>query len=233
MNNPLCDARDTLLGRRRVSWEWGRGHAGDVRNERADYLAVAGARQVQRTGRSFKSKSPGAGAESPELADSEPEPGLVLTHLDASGEARMVPVGGKKITDRVAEARGSVLMRPATLRLVREGGFDKGDVIAAARIAGIMAAKSTPQLIPLCHPIPLTQVQVEITEAVSGAGLDITATVSASWKTGVEMEALTAVAVAALSLYDTAKAFDRAAVIAEVRLLEKRGGEGGEYRAAT
>ncbi|MEX0761465.1 MAG: cyclic pyranopterin monophosphate synthase MoaC [Dehalococcoidia bacterium] len=154
-----------------------------------------------------------------------------LSHIDESGTARMVDVGAKDVTDRVAVARGAVVMQPATLRLIREGGFQKGDVLGAARIAGVMAAKRTSDLIPLCHPVPLTQVTVEFEDRPGGDGLEITTTARASWKTGVEMEALTALSVAALTVYDMCKSADRAMRIDGVRLARKTGGKSGDFTA--
>jgi cyclic pyranopterin phosphate synthase len=154
-----------------------------------------------------------------------------LSHLDDSGRARMVDVGAKDVTERVAIARGRILMRPETLRLIREGGFEKGDVLGVARLAGVMAAKRTSDLIPLCHPIPLTQVTVELEELPSADGLEITATARATWKTGVEMEALTAVTVAGLTVYDMCKAVDRGMKLDSVRLISKTGGKSGDFKA--
>lgn len=152
-----------------------------------------------------------------------------LTHLDEQGKARMVDVGAKPDTERVAVAAGSVTMQPETLRLIRDGALKKGDVLTVARIAGIMAAKRTSELIPLCHPIPLTQIDVALTLDENSSAVHITAIARTIGKTGVEMEALTAVTVAALTVYDMAKAVDRAMVIGEIRLLEKHGGQHGDY----
>ena len=154
-----------------------------------------------------------------------------FTHLDESGEARMVDVGAKEATERTAVAAGSVVMRPETLRLIREGGFEKGDVLGVARTAGIMAAKRTHELVPLCHPIPLTHVSVEFDRADASDRVSITATARARWSTGVEMEALTAVTVAALTIYDMCKSADRGMRIEGVRLLRKSGGRSGDFRA--
>ncbi len=153
-----------------------------------------------------------------------------LTHVDASGAARMVDVGAKAITTRIAVAGGFVEMQPATLELIVSGAAAKGDVLAAARIAGIMAAKRTSDLIPLCHPLAITHASVEL-EPVSGAraGIALRATVATDGKTGVEMEALTAVAVAGLTIYDMCKAVDRGMVVGEVRLMSKQGGASGAW----
>ena len=150
-----------------------------------------------------------------------------LSHVDADGRIQMVDVGAKPVTSREAVARGTVSMSATARRLVRSGQIKKGDPLQAARLAGIMAAKRTSELIPLCHPLPLTVVNVEITPTRTGYALE--ARVRTSAQTGVEMEALTAVAVAALTLYDMVKAVDKAMVIGEICLLEKRGGKSGEY----
>jgi cyclic pyranopterin phosphate synthase len=154
-----------------------------------------------------------------------------LTHLDSSGEANMVDVGAKAETERVAVAEGTVAMRPETLRTILAGDAKKGDVIGTARIAGIMAAKRTHELIPLCHPLLLTKVSVDIKPDEALPGLRITATAHVTGKTGVEMEALTAVSVACLTIYDMAKAIDRGMVLGGIRLVEKSGGKSGTYKA--
>jgi cyclic pyranopterin phosphate synthase len=151
-----------------------------------------------------------------------------LTHLDAEGHAHMVDVGEKGETQREAVARGAVLMRPETLQKIVVGGMPKGDVLAVARIAGIMAAKRTSDLIPLCHPLLLTHVAVELTPDPTTPALRIEATVRTTGKTGVEMEALTAVSAAALTIYDMCKAIDRGMRISDIRLAQKRGGRSGE-----
>jgi cyclic pyranopterin monophosphate synthase len=151
-----------------------------------------------------------------------------LTHLDAEGHARMVDVGAKEETQREAVARGAVFMQPETLRLIVAGGLPKGDVLAVARVAGIMAAKRAPDLIPLCHPLLLTHVAVQFEPDEAGSALRIEALVRTAGRTGVEMEALTAVAAAALTVYDMCKAVDRAMRIGDIRLAQKRGGRSGE-----
>ena len=143
----------------------------------------------------------------------------------------MVDVGGKPVTERVARAGGTVTMKPATLRLIREGNIKKGDVINTARIAGIMAAKRTADLIPLCHPLPIEAIGLDLSMNEPASAIEITASVKTSGVTGVEMEALTAVSVAALTIYDMAKAVDREMRISDIRLLEKRGGTRGDYLA--
>lgn len=154
-----------------------------------------------------------------------------LTHLDEQGAARMVDVGAKPDTEREAVAGGAVYMQPETLRLIREGALKKGDVLTIARIAGVMAAKRTAELIPLCHPIPLTKIEVDLTLDEATSAVRITATARTVGKTGVEMEALTAVSAAALTIYDMAKAVDRAMRLSDIRLLAKRGGQHGDYTA--
>lgn len=153
-----------------------------------------------------------------------------LTHLGASGEANMVDVGGKQETERTAVAQGTVKMLPATLAMILAGDAKKGDVLGTARIAGIMAAKRTHELIPLCHPLLLTRVSVEIEPDHDLPGLRVTALARVTGKTGVEMEALTAASVACLTIYDMAKAADRAMTISDIRLVEKSGGKSGDYR---
>ena len=154
-----------------------------------------------------------------------------LTHLDREGRANMVDVGDKAASRRVAIAGGRVRMQAATLERIRAGELKKGDVFAVARIAGIMAAKRTAELIPLCHPLPLEKIALELAFNDDECAIDIKATAKTSGKTGVEMEALTAVTVAALTIYDMAKAVDRGMRISDIRLLEKRGGARGDYRA--
>ena len=154
-----------------------------------------------------------------------------LTHLDASGRAAMVDVADKAETARVAVAGARVRMAPATLAMILDGTAPKGDVLATARIAGIMAAKRTHELIPLCHPLGLSSVAVEIDPAKDGSGLDIRATARVTGRTGVEMEALTAASIAALTLYDMCKAVDRGMVVDGLRLLHKSGGRSGDWNA--
>lgn len=152
-----------------------------------------------------------------------------LTHLDADGAAHMVDVGDKAVTQRRAVATGRIAIAPDALAAIRDGSAKKGDVLAVARVAGIMAAKKTADLIPLCHPLPLTRVTLDLT--LDDAGITATALTATDGKTGVEMEALTAVSVALLTIYDMAKAMDRAMTISDIRLLEKAGGASGDWRA--
>jgi cyclic pyranopterin phosphate synthase len=154
-----------------------------------------------------------------------------LSHFDDKGAAIMVDVSAKAETERVAVAAGSVIMRPATLKLIQAGGVAKGDVLAVARLAGIMAAKRTPDLIPLCHPLSLNSVAVELVCDTKRHAVDIEATVKITGKTGVEMEALTAVSVAALTIYDMCKAVDRGMRLEGIRLIHKSGGKSGTYDA--
>ncbi|RDE06374.1 cyclic pyranopterin monophosphate synthase MoaC [Sphingomonas aracearum] len=152
-----------------------------------------------------------------------------LTHVDASGAAHMVDVGGKAVTARRAVATGHIAMSEGARTAIRDNAVAKGDVLAVARVAGILAAKRTGELIPLCHPLPLTQVSIEL--VLDEAGIVATATASTDAKTGVEMEAMTAASVALLTIYDMAKALDKAMVISGVRLLSKTGGKSGDWMA--
>ncbi len=155
-----------------------------------------------------------------------------FSHFDAKGDAVMVDVSDKDETERVAVAAGSVIMHKATLDTIMSGGVKKGDVLSVARLAGIMGAKRTPDLIPLCHSLNLSSVAVELTCDPTRAAVDITATCKITGRTGVEMEALTAVAVAALTIYDMCKAVDRGMRITEIKLLHKSGGKSGTFEAA-
>ncbi len=154
-----------------------------------------------------------------------------LTHFDAKGDAHMVDVSDKDVTSRTATARGSVIMAAETLALITEGRAKKGDVLAVARLAGIMAAKKTPDIIPLCHPLALSKVSVELTPNPADNRVEIEATVKVTGKTGVEMEALTAVSSAALTVYDMVKAVDKAMRLTDIRLVHKDGGRSGVYQA--
>jgi cyclic pyranopterin phosphate synthase len=154
-----------------------------------------------------------------------------LTHIGNDGEARMVDVSDKDVTDRTATARGSVLMAPETLQLIIDGTVKKGDVISVARLAGIMAAKRTADLIPLCHPLALNKIDVDLSCDPDRNAVDIVATCRVSGRTGVEMEALTAVSTAALTVYDMCKAVDRGMQLTDIRLVHKAGGKSGEFKA--
>ena len=202
-NQDLWAALDTAVKERRVTWKWVRGHAGNPGNEEADALAN------QQIG-------------------APPEGKGALPHLDQQGHARMVDVGGKEPTAREAVARGSVHMKPETLRLITQGQVQKGDVLSVARVAGVMAAKRTSELIPLCHPIPLDQVTVDLEPDDDASAVHITATARTTAKTGVEMEAMTAVAIAALTVYDMCKSVDRGIRVEAIRLVSKSGGRSGD-----
>ncbi len=211
----------TICGKRSVRMS---GHLRDHRSGRID-------RKGERAERAPAAKRPRKITRTPErerASRARRTTTRALTHLGASGDARMVDVGTKADTDRRAVARGRLVLSAATVALVRDGRTPKGDVLAAARIAGIMAAKRTSELIPLCHPLPLSYLTVELT--VQDDGILIEATAATTGKTGVEMEALTAVAVAGLTLYDMLKAVERAARLTEIRLVEKSGGRSGELR---
>jgi len=155
-----------------------------------------------------------------------------LTHFDGKGDAHMVDVSDKDVTSRTAVAAGHVKMLPETLEMITQGRAKKGDVLGVARLAGIMGAKKTPDLIPLCHPLPVTKVAVELTPDPALPGVQIEATVKTTGQTGVEMEALTAVSVAALTLYDMVKAVEKSMRIGDIRLVMKEGGKSGRYEAS-
>lgn len=218
VNLDLWRRLDELASTRDVRWEWVAGHTGHLENEEVNLWAAweAGLR---------KEPPPeyGTGA-------TQPSPLPQLSHLDEEGKARMVDVGKKPETHREAMAKGTIFMQQETLRLIQNGALEKGDVLATARLAGIMAAKATPHLIPLCHPIPLSHVSVEFEQDPEASAIHITATAGAFARTGVEMEALTAVAVAALTIYDMCKAVDRGMRIERIRLVRKAGGASGEIR---
>jgi cyclic pyranopterin phosphate synthase len=154
-----------------------------------------------------------------------------LTHVDSAGDFHMVDVGGKPVTERVAVASGHIRMEPSTLKAIQQNSLKKGDVIPVARVAGIQAAKRTSDLIPLCHPLPLSDIQVRVSVDEALPGLRVEGTVRTTARTGVEMEALTAVAVSLLTIYDMAKAVDRTMSISEIQLREKRGGMSGDFIA--
>ena len=154
-----------------------------------------------------------------------------LTHLDHEGKANMVDVSDKAETERIAIAKGLVLMKPETLRLIEQGGAKKGDVLSVARLAGIMAAKRTADLIPLCHPLALSKVSIDLECLHDKSAVEITATAKLVGRTGVEMEALTAASIAALTIYDMVKAVDRGLTITDLRLVKKTGGKSGTYEA--
>jgi cyclic pyranopterin phosphate synthase len=201
-NLDLWHGLDRLVAERNVEWVWIKGHNKHFENERANRLAS------EMAGISEKSSKP--------------------THFDTEGKVRMVDVSAKPATERLAIAKGVVIMKSATMKMVKKGEAAKGDVLAVAQMAGIMAAKQTSQLIPLCHPLPISNVSVEFKLDSERSAVDITATVKTTAQTGVEMEALTAVAVAALTIYDMCKAVDRGMRIESIRLARKSGGKSGE-----
>ena len=162
------------------------------------------------------------------MSTTDSDPNLHLTHLDDQGNAKMVDVGDKDVTSREAVARGHVSIQPETMRLIKEGLMKKGDVLTIAQLAGIMGAKKTSELIPLCHPLPLDRVDVDLELDEAENRINVTATARTTARTGVEMEALTAVSVAALTLYDMCKSVDRGMRIEGIRLAQKRGGRSGE-----
>ena len=201
-NLDLWHELDRLVAERSVDWVWIKGHNGHPENERANRLAS-------------------------EMAGLK-EKALAPTHFDSEGKVRMVDVSEKPATERIAIAKGSVVMKPATLDMIKKGEMAKGDVLAVAQMAGIMAAKQTSHLIPLCHPLPITSVSVEFKLDEERSAVDIMATVKTTAQTGVEMEALTAVSVAALTIYDMCKAVDRGMRIESIRLARKSGGKSGD-----
>ncbi len=207
LNLDLWHELDRLVAERNVDWDWVRGHNGHPENERADSLACE-----------MSTTKVAAIRESPPLP----------THFDSEGKVHMVDVSAKAATERLAIAKGTVVMKPATLEMIKKGEMAKGDVLAVAQMAGIMAAKQTSHLIPLCHPLPITNVSVEFKLDEKRSAIDITAMVKTTAQTGVEMEALTAVAVAALTIYDMSKAMDRGMRIESIRLARKSGGKSGE-----
>ena len=201
-NLDLWHELDMLVAERSVAWAWMKGHNRHFDNERANRLAN------EMAGMAGKSAQP--------------------THFDSEGKVRMVDVSAKPTTERKAIAKGTVMMKAATLDMIKKGETDKGDVLAVAQMAGIMAAKQTSNLIPLCHPLPITNVSVEFKLDEEHNAVDITATVKTTAQTGVEMEALTGVAVAALTIYDMCKAVDRGMRIESIRLARKSGGRSGD-----
>ena len=209
-NKDLWGELDAAAGQRQVSWQWVKGHSGHPLNEAADKLASAEAHGI------------------PIDEDPMPVAGGALTHVDSSGKANMVDVGSKTPTERIAVAKGRVVMRPQTLNLIRDNAFEKGDVLGVARVAGIMGAKHTSNLIPLCHPLPLDAVRVEFQLNESTNSVEITATAKTTAKTGVEMEALTSVSTAALTIYDMCKSIDSKMQLQDIRLVRKTGGSSGD-----
>ena len=231
---------DAIEGRD-VVFRWVKGHAGHRQNEECDAMVREVSRlprnkQIVDTGYEHKGNNVAVSAAPFEslvaAVDNEDKaPGVQpeLTHVDASGEARMVDVGGKGITNGVATAVCEVLMSAKTLSLVRSGSIGKGDVVATAKLAGVMGGKRTAELIPMCHNIPISQIEVDIEELPDGSGLRIESTARATWRTGVEMEAMTAASVAALTVYDMCKSAERGIRVKNLRLLRKSGGKSGDY----
>ncbi len=229
---------------RDVGFQWVRGHSGHHQNEMCDAMVGEASKLpdseklidevYERGGSAIKAQA----AAFPTLVDEVGSPtnegdGVEpnLTHIDSSGEARMVDVGGKEITDRVATAVCEALMSARTLSLIRSGGIGKGDVIATAKLAGVMGGKRTAELIPMCHNIPISQIEVDIEELDDGSGLRIEATARATWRTGVEMEAMTAASIAGLTVYDMCKSAERGIRLTDLKLVRKSGGKSGEYVA--
>ena len=210
-NNDLWAKLDSVIEGKDIIWEWVRGHSGNTMNERADKFARHQAELAKLE------------AENMVGISNECE----LSHVDESGKARMVDVGAKLSTERISEARGTVHMKEETLALIKTNMSKKGDVLATARIAGIMGAKSTSQLIPMCHPINLDNVVLELHLDEDRSTVEISAIVKTTSKTGVEMEAMTAVSVAALAVYDMCKSGDRGIRIGDIRLARKIGGKSG------
>ena len=230
MNLDLWAQLDPLVKARRVAWQWVRGHAGHPLNEEADRLAQAAAADEawgERSGNFASEKTDSPPHEAPQPSNRQE---ARLSHLDEEGHARMVDVSAKDETQREAIAKGAIFMRSETLTLIQSGGIAKGDVFTVAQIAGIMAAKNTSELIPMCHPLQLTNIEVEFQPDPALSCVEITATVRTTDRTGVEMEALTALSVAALTIYDMCKAVDRAMRISDIRVARKSGGKSGLFR---
>ena len=238
VNHDLWDQLDALSRVRQVNWIWVRGHNGDPGNEEADRLAGQAMKLAADGKQAGKQLGLETGAdpatsviqEDTEVAfeSNSEKDRTTLTHLDDEGRARMVDVGAKPVTQREAVARGYLVVQPETLRLIKEGLMKKGDVLSIAQLAGIMGAKKTSDLIPLCHPLPLDRVNLDLDLDEDQTRINVTATASTSAKTGVEMEALTAVSVAALTVYDMCKAVDRGIRIEGIRLVSKTGGQSGD-----
>lgn len=228
VNSDLWDVLEALCSRRTVTWEWVRGHTGEPGNEFVDAQAKWEA-GVRSTGPQISEYFSGIEEGMSSKKKSNPEnPYRGLAHIDSQGRANMVDVGVKPETEREAVATGKILVNPNVIDLIRDGTLEKGDVLATARLAGIMGAKQASSLIPLCHPIPLNHVGVEFCLDADEGVIEICATAKAAARTGVEMEALTAVLTAALTIYDMIKSKDRGSRIDGVRLLSKKGGQSGD-----
>lgn len=207
-NEDLWGRLDVETGKRRVAWEWVKGHSDNILNREVDAVARREAYMVDDTTDTISNEE--------------------FTHIDDYGNAQMVDITQKLTTERIAVAEASVVMRPETLASIKDLEIGKGDVLSIARIAGIMAAKNTPQLIPLCHPIPIESIGVSFIMNDEENTINITATARTTAKTGIEMEAMVAVSVAALTIYDMCKGTDRTMRFEGVRLVEKRGGRSGD-----
>ena len=218
-NKDLWDLLDRQMVGRKVKWKWVKGHSGDPLNERADRLAHGAATSVTSQKKKDINEEEG-------LSEHPKEQTVDLTHINSAGEARMVNVGSKPDTKREATAKGFVRMKKETLELIKKNNFEKGDVLAVARIAGVMGAKETSRLIPLCHPISLTQVTIDFEIDDEECLISIIATARCTGKTGVEMEALNASMIAALTIYDMCKSVDRGMKIG-TQLYSKTGGQSG------
>jgi|TARA_Y100000590_G_scaffold73592_1_gene81048 cyclic pyranopterin phosphate synthase len=211
-NLDLWQEIDDLVDKQSVTWKWVKGHAGNPLNELADSIAF-------KESQSRITKNKGKIEENPTLFDE------TLSHVDQTGNASMVDVGAKSSTFRVAKAEGWVHMKPATLNLIKENSIGKGDVLSVAKVAGIMASKKTSDLIPLCHPIPVDKVSVEILIDESKNAIHVVSEASTHSKTGIEMEALIAVSISCLTIYDMCKSAERTIKIDGIRLLKKTGGK--------
>ena len=231
-----------MIADRKVEFHWVKGHSGHPENERCDELVQEASRLPRgelKIDDGYESEGGPTDSDEPFLfgtkteldANEQPENSLDFNHLDSDGRAKMVDVSPKSPTVRHAVAACDVIMAAQTLAAIKSGTFGKGDVLNVARTAGIMAAKRTSELIPMCHQIPLSHVQVDITDLSDGSGLRIEASAQAEAKTGVEMEALTAASVAALTVYDMCKSAERGIKVTELRLISKSGGVHGDYSA--
>lgn len=206
-NLKLWTRLDILVANRKVDWNWVKGHSGNELNEEADSLAKQEAKKILNNKNNDKE----------------------LTHINQEGDALMVDISSKNISERVAVVKGKVMMKPETLDTALKGNLKKGDLFSVAKTSGINAAKWTHLLIPMCHPIPVSNVLIDIIPDHTLPGLEITSTVKANWNTGVEMEAFTAVSVTCLTIYDMCKSLDKSIRIEDIRLLHKTGGVSGEY----
>ena len=202
-NIDLWNQLDSLIVNRKIEWNWVKGHSGNKFNEEADLLANQEAREI------INKKK--------------------LTHINKEGDALMVDTSSKGATERVAVVSGKIIMKKETLNIALEGNLKKGDLFSVAKTSGINAAKWTHLLIPMCHPVPLTNVVIDIVPNHDLPGLEITSTVKANWNTGVEMEAFTAVSITCLTIYDMCKSLDKSIKVEEIRLVHKTGGASGEY----